>query len=161
MCQPEFVRFNPHFIRNVKTSPDSPVLLLLDNHASHLSVEALDVAAANGIHTLSFPPHCSNKLQPLDVSVYGPVKTYYKSQCSAWQKNNANQVLEIRYIPGLVCATLNKSLTPSIIKAGFKSTVLLILMYSVKRISFKPLSRMHKKLLLKMVSVKTSNGALF
>lgn len=92
MCQPEFVRFVEHFIKFVKPTVASPVLLLLDNHASHMSVEALDLAAANGVHILSFPPHCSHRLQPLDVSVFGPIKSYYKSQCSAWQKNNANKV---------------------------------------------------------------------
>lgn len=92
MSQPEFVRYIRHFVKSVRPSMDRPVLLLLDNHTSHLSVEALDIAAANGVHILSFPPHCSHKLQPLDVSVFGPIKTYYKSQCSAWQKNNANKV---------------------------------------------------------------------
>lgn len=92
MTQPEFLRFMRHFIRFVNPSVDSPVLLLLDNHDSHLSIEAIDLAVANGVHILSFPPHCSHKMQPLDVSVFGPVKTYYKSQCSAWQKNNANKV---------------------------------------------------------------------
>lgn len=92
MCQPEFVRFIRHFVKAVRPSTDTPVLLLMDNHSSHLSVEALDIAAANGVHILTFPPHCSHRLQPLDVSVFGPLKTYYKSQCSAWQKNNANKV---------------------------------------------------------------------
>ncbi|XP_033231508.1 uncharacterized protein LOC117182522, partial [Belonocnema kinseyi] len=48
MCQEEFVRFMEHFIKFVKPIIASPVLLLLDNHASHLSVDALDLAAANG-----------------------------------------------------------------------------------------------------------------
>lgn len=92
MCQPQFVKYIRHFIKFVKPSIEHPVLLLLDNHVSHMSVEALDIAAANGVHILSFPPHCSHRLQPLDVSVFSPVKNYYKSQCSAWQKNNANKV---------------------------------------------------------------------
>lgn len=92
MCAPEFERYMRHFVSCVKPTPASPVLLLLDNHSSHLSIEAIDIAVANGVHILSFPPHSSHKLQPLDVSVFGPVKTYYKSQCAAWQKNNANKV---------------------------------------------------------------------
>ncbi|XP_018407563.1 PREDICTED: uncharacterized protein LOC108783490 [Cyphomyrmex costatus] len=83
---------------------------------------AIDIAVSNGVHILSFPPHCSHKLQPLDVSVFGPVKTYYKSQCAAWQKNNANKVLEIRHVAGLVCKTLDLALTPKIIKSGFRAT---------------------------------------
>lgn len=94
MTQPEFVHFIKHFVKFVKPSTASPVLLLLDNHYSHLSIEALDLAVENGVHILSFPPHCSHRLQPLDVSVFGPVKTFYKSQCAAWQKNNANRVCQ-------------------------------------------------------------------
>ncbi|XP_051168424.1 uncharacterized protein LOC127286152 [Leptopilina boulardi] len=86
MCAPDFVRFMQHFVNCVNPTLASPVLLLLDNHLSHLSIEAIDIAVANGVHILSFPPHCSHKLQPLDVSVFGPMKTYYKSQCAAWQK---------------------------------------------------------------------------
>ncbi|EDW77184.1 uncharacterized protein Dwil_GK22069 [Drosophila willistoni] len=122
MGQPEFVRYIRHFIKFVKPSKDRPVLLLMDNHVSHMSVEALDFADANGVHILSFPPHCSHRLQPLDVSVLGPMKTYYESQCSAWQNNNANKVLEIRHIAGLVCNALDFVLTPKIIKAGFAAT---------------------------------------
>lgn len=92
MAQPEFVRYMNHFIGFANPTPSNPVLLLLDNHDSHLSIEALDLAVKNGVNILSFPPHCSHRLQPLDVSVFGPVKAYYKSQCAAWQKNNANKV---------------------------------------------------------------------
>ncbi|XP_043469509.1 uncharacterized protein LOC122503138 [Leptopilina heterotoma] len=122
MTQPEFIQYIRHFIKFVKPSVDSPVLLLMDNHSSHLSVDALDIASKNGVHILSFPPHCSHKLQPLDVSVFGPTKTYYKSLCSTWQKNNANKVLEIRHIAGIVCQTLDLALTPKTIKAGFAKT---------------------------------------
>lgn len=41
---------------------------------------------------------------------------------SAWQRNNANRVLEIRHIAGLVCKTLDLGLTPTCIKAGFAAT---------------------------------------
>ena len=34
---------------------------------------------------------------PLYVSVFGPIKTYYRSQYSAWQKNNANKVLSAKH----------------------------------------------------------------
>lgn len=53
MQQPEFARYIRHFIWSVRPSRDEPVLLLLDSHAAHLSVEALDFAAANGVHILS------------------------------------------------------------------------------------------------------------
>lgn len=102
---------------------DSPTLLFLDNHSSHLSVEAIDFAIANRVTIISFPPLCCHELQPLDVSVYGPAKAYYyRSQCNTWGKNNVAKVIEIRHIPGLVRLTLDLALTPHNIKSGFEKT---------------------------------------
>ncbi|XP_063898723.1 uncharacterized protein LOC135119085 [Helicoverpa armigera] len=70
----EFRVFMKHFIGNVKPSATDPVLLLLDNHTSHLDIEVVETAKENNVVLLSFPPHCSHKLQPLDVGVYGPFK---------------------------------------------------------------------------------------
>jgi hypothetical protein len=36
--------------------------------------QALDFCKKNGIVLLSFPPHCTHKLQPLDRAVFGPFK---------------------------------------------------------------------------------------
>jgi len=71
----EFYVFMEHFIKYVKPSIEDPILLLLDNHSSHLAIQTIDLVKNNGV-MLSFPPHCSHRLQPLDVSVFGPFKTY-------------------------------------------------------------------------------------
>ncbi|XP_043465738.1 MFS-type transporter clz9-like [Leptopilina heterotoma] len=76
----EFLKFMKHFIDFSHASKENPVLLLLDNHAFHLSIEILDMAIENGVTMLSFPHHCSHCLQPLDVSVYGPTKKFFASQ---------------------------------------------------------------------------------
>ena len=60
-----FLNFVKHFVYHVKPSKE-PVVLLLDNHDSHLSILALDYYKQNGVTVLSFPPHCSHKLKPLD-----------------------------------------------------------------------------------------------
>lgn len=121
MKQPEFMLFMQHFHAHSHASKENPVLLLIDNHSSHLSIEALDYAAMNGITLLSFPPHCSHKLQPLDVSVYGPVKSYYETECKSWIRNTQEQI-EMFNIPELVRNTLYLALTPINIISGFKAT---------------------------------------
>ena len=73
--------FLKHFVAHVRPSPTDKVILLLDNHVSHLSVDVLQFAKDNGVVMVSFPPHCSHKLQPLDRSVYGPLKRYYNVAC--------------------------------------------------------------------------------
>jgi len=95
------------------------VLLLLDNHDSHLSITALDICKENGVTVLSFPPHCSHKLQPLDRSVYGPLKKYCNSAIDNWMVNNPGKTFSIYDIPGIVKTALPLATTPNNITAGF------------------------------------------
>ena len=74
MTEENFKRFLEHFISFVKPTKDKPVLLLLDNHDSHVAFSVVQYAKDNGVVLLSFPPHCYHKLQPLDLSVFGPLK---------------------------------------------------------------------------------------
>lgn len=122
MKQDEFYEFMLHFIQFSGASLGNPQLLLLDNHASHLSVAALDAAMRNGVTILSFPPHCSHRLQPLDVSVFGPLKKYYSTECADWLKNNVGKALEIRHIAGLASKAIALALLPATIMSGFRIT---------------------------------------
>ncbi|XP_072381280.1 uncharacterized protein [Diabrotica undecimpunctata] len=74
MQESEFLKFLQHFRKYTLATTDHKILLLLDHHASHISIQALVYCSNNGIAVLSFPPHCSHKLQLLDRSVYGPNK---------------------------------------------------------------------------------------
>ena len=118
MTEPDFVIFLNHFIKHVRPSPEHPVLLLVDNHGSHLSIEGLNLAKENGITMLSFPPHCSHKLQPLDRSVYGPFKKYANTAMDAFIVNQ-KRCLTIYDIPTIVNVAMLPSVTPSNIMAGF------------------------------------------
>ena len=55
-----------------------PVVLFVDGHYSHLSLDLIQYAKSQGIHLFCFPPHLTHILQPLDVGVYGPVKKTWK-----------------------------------------------------------------------------------
>ncbi len=76
MMEDHFLQFLKHFHHHTRASLDAKVLLILDNHSSHLSVRGIEFCRENGIVMLSFPPHCSHKLQPLDRTVYGPLKRH-------------------------------------------------------------------------------------
>lgn len=56
MTGDDFLIFIKHFCKNVKPSIDQPILLLLDNHESHLNIEVLKFCKLNGVVLLSFPP---------------------------------------------------------------------------------------------------------
>ena len=74
-------------------SPDrSAVLLVLDGHKSHISYEVLCLASDNRVHLLKLPPLLTH-LQPLDLSVFKPVK-------SAWNLAVADFVHKERHAQG-------------------------------------------------------------
>jgi hypothetical protein len=74
------------------------------------------------VTVLSFPPHCSHKLQPLDRTVYGPLKTYVNRAWDAWITNHPGKTKTIYDLPGLPNTSLNFAATPANIKAGFLAT---------------------------------------
>ena len=80
----------------------------------------MEFCEKNGIVLLTFPSHCSHKLQPLDVSVYGPLKTYYNAECGNWMKPGRKITLyEVSEILGKSYA---KAFTLENATAGFQKT---------------------------------------
>ena len=120
MIDRHFVDFLKHFVEHSKCSKERPCLLMLDNHGSHLSLDGLDYAKNNAITMLSFPPHCSHRLQPLDRSVYGPLKKYINTASDAWILNHPGQTMPIYYIPGIVKTALLQAMAQNNIQSGFR-----------------------------------------
>lgn len=59
-------------------SPIRPVLLILDGHTSHITINVIEFARANEIHLLCLPSHTSHVVQPLDVGVFKSFKSFSK-----------------------------------------------------------------------------------
>jgi hypothetical protein len=106
----------------VKCSKSNPVLLFLDNHSSHLDYQAVSVAKENGIILLTFPPHCSHALQPLDVSVFGPFKRACKKSQNYWLNRNPDQRISVKEIEKLSNGPHQETITKTNIIAGFQPT---------------------------------------
>nr|XP_047124426.1 MFS-type transporter clz9-like [Hydra vulgaris] len=107
---------------NTKCTKEKPCLLLLDNHETHLSIEGLDLAKNNGIVMLTFPPHCTHKLQPLDKAVYGPLKNYINNAMTSWLVMNPGKTVTIYDIPKIVNIAFPKAVSPHNILSGFSAT---------------------------------------
>ena len=120
MIGDDFLLFMKHFVAVTKCTKEKPVLMLLDNHDSHINIPLIDYCRENGVVLLSFPPHCSHKLQPLDRSVYGPLKKYVNSSCDGWMKTHPGKTMTIYDIPGIAKEALPLAATPSNIQKGFQ-----------------------------------------
>jgi hypothetical protein len=59
-------------------SPDNPVLLIYDGHASHIGYQSVEWAMDRGVLIVTLPPHTSHRTQPLDLAVFGPLKQAYR-----------------------------------------------------------------------------------
>ncbi|XP_063731553.1 uncharacterized protein LOC134859146 [Eleginops maclovinus] len=122
MLEEHFLQFLQHFQHHTRASLYSKVLLILDNHSSHLSVAGINFCRENGIVMLSFPPHCSHKLQPLDRTVYGPLKRHVNSFCDSWMRSHPGLTMSIYDIPGIVRLALPLAGTPVNVQNGFRCT---------------------------------------
>lgn len=120
MTVKEFLIFMDHFIKHTKPTPEDPVLLLLDNHQSHVDIDVVEKAKANSVIMLSFPPHCTHNLQPLDVGVNGPFKTHCAKAQENWLRNNPGKTMSIYEIPGIVKHAWPLAATPNNIMNAFK-----------------------------------------
>lgn len=120
MTKENFVQFLNHFILHVKCSSEHKVLLLMDNHESHISLESLELAKNNGIVLLTFPPHCSHKLQPLDVSVYFPFQNAYNNAAQQWMVNHPGSPVTIYNVGEVIGKSFPLAFTPLNIISGFK-----------------------------------------
>ncbi|XP_065172534.1 uncharacterized protein [Atheta coriaria] len=83
-----FLEWLVHFKQHAKPSALEPILQILDNHASHISLTIYEYWKVNHIHMLSMPPHTSHRMQPLDVSFFGPLKMAYKKECDSFLKSH-------------------------------------------------------------------------
>ncbi|XP_039280433.1 uncharacterized protein LOC120350563 [Nilaparvata lugens] len=76
MTSSNFVYVIEHFIKFSGCSKSRQMLLICDNHESHLSIEAITLAKSNGLHILTLHPHCTHMMQPLDVGLMQPFQTF-------------------------------------------------------------------------------------
>lgn len=122
MTSDNFLAALKHITKHTKCLPDSKILFIMDNHNSHLSVPAIEYCRSNGIVVLTLPPHTSNKLQPLDRTVFGPFKTFFNQGVTSWLLMHLGQTISIYDLPVICLQAWDRAATPTNIKAGFRCT---------------------------------------
>lgn len=111
-----------HIVKHTHCSTDNKILLVLDNHESHISVEAIRYCKSSGIVLLSFPPHTTHRLQPLDVGVYAPFKAHLATSFNDWLLGHPGQAITIRNIGHLSNNAYENAFSLKNIKNAFKKT---------------------------------------
>lgn len=117
-----FINVLQHIKKNTNCSKINPILLILDNHSSHCSLESINFCRENGIILLSFPPHTSHRLQPLDVAVFGPFKTFCRTSFNDFLLSNKGVAITIYDIARLTNLPFQKAFSIENITSGFRIT---------------------------------------
>lgn len=74
----------------IKKKIPKPVIIFLDGHESHLSMHLSEFCDKNGIIIYCLPPNSTHLIQPADVSVFKPLKSYWKKTVCDGQMEPAN-----------------------------------------------------------------------
>ena len=102
---------------------ERPLLLIFDGHLTHILVAVIEKAIHDGIHIIKLPPHVTDKLQPLDVTCFSPLKGYWEKSLNDFVSSfGTSKAMPKSMFIDLLCKIWHKGLTPSNIISGFKRT---------------------------------------
>ncbi|KAK2578456.1 hypothetical protein KPH14_012020 [Odynerus spinipes] len=116
-----FVDYLHHFISFVKPTKEEPVLIILDNHESHISLGAYKLFREHNLHVLSLPPHVSHKMQPLDLTFFSSLKMAYNRECELYMVNKPGKRITQYEVGELFTNAYNKTANISKAVSGFRA----------------------------------------
>lgn len=111
-----------HFLEAVKaTKCKLPVLLLLDGHRSHVSLETAKLCAENGVVLYCFPAHASHIIQPCDLTLFGSLKSAWKIRRREWQQQHPGENVTKQNFAEVFADAWADSARPEIAVNGFRA----------------------------------------
>ena len=112
--------FSNHFLKHAVSA--RPLMLILDGHSSHYTLELVKTAAEAGVVLFCLPPHTTADSQPLDTSCFGPLKIYWGEVCQAFMFANPGRAVTKFLFSKLFSEAWSKGMTISNICSGFRCT---------------------------------------
>ena len=118
-----FVQWLQHFVKSSGASDTNhQILILIDGHHSHKTLDAVTFAREHGVHMITLPPHCTHKLQPLDRSFFKSFKANYNRSADSWMLSNAGKRISMYDIASIFGAAYNHTANIEKAASGFRST---------------------------------------
>lgn len=110
--------FHPFLL---KSGIQLPVIVFLDGHVSHMSIHLSNFCKDKQIILCCFPPHATYILQPLDVSLFFPLKQRWKTLIRNWRIENDGRDVQKHQVPSFLAKIIGEENFSTAIKNGFKS----------------------------------------
>ena len=128
-----------------ETVKDRPLLLIFDNHLSQITIAVIMRALEENITILKFSPCCTDLLQLLDRTCFGPLKRKWETELGERMIALGSQsVLNKGEFANLLCSIWNKGIPDSNIKSDYSTTGIWPLgekKYPAKRIDLRLLQK--------------------
>lgn len=87
-----FVEFLKHLDAFLVTNAiPKPIILYVDGHSTHISLEAAIFCKEHGVVLYCLLPYGTHVLQPCDVGLFGPMKASWKKEVKLWHIENFGQ----------------------------------------------------------------------
>ena len=100
-------------------------LLIVNGHASHVSNEFIKFIKAKKIIWICLPPHSTHLLQPLDVSVFGPLKQSYKKLLAEKTRFTTYNIDKVDFI-SLIQQARGQGISSRNIQSAWRATGLIL-----------------------------------
>lgn len=117
----QFLKWLNHFVSATNASTSTPQLILLDGHHSHKTLDAVLFAREYGIHLITFPPHCTHKLQPLDRTLFKALKSAYNASADSWLISNPGKGISLYEVAGIFGKAYLRAATQEKAINGFRT----------------------------------------
>ena len=121
---------------------ERPLLLIFDGHLTHISINVIQKAINEQIFIVKLPPHVTDKLQPLDVTGFGPLKRMWEAKLNEYVNIcGASKSISKSTFIDLLSDIWHEGLSPKNVISGFEKTGI----FPVNREKF-PIERLDSRL---------------
>jgi hypothetical protein len=118
----DLIRFEwlkTHFQLFVSRTSNSRYLLIIDGHSSHVTARFIVYCITSKINLFLLQPHSSHKTQPLDLSIFGPLKKAINLEVDRIFRHSTMRLLRVEWTSAYIKARA-RCFKPSSIESGFR-----------------------------------------
>ena len=100
-------------------SRDRPVMLIQDGYKSHMTLSMIETAQRESVILFNLPPHTTHASQPLDQSIFKPLKAAFGTALKSVTFTRQDYVLPNSDFPRVFCHPYDMTCTPYRVKQSF------------------------------------------
>ena len=71
-----------------------PALVISDNFKGQVTAEVKQLLEEHNVHAVKLPPNCTDRVQPMDISVNKAAKDFIRQKLNAWYAEQVAQQLD-------------------------------------------------------------------